>query len=169
MNYENLSREELIEALEEMEKRSIEAEKESSKWKEKAKKAKADFENYKKKEDERKERHKEQAREKLAQELISVMDNLERAIMSADEDSTLLQGVKMVSDQLYETLEKKGLQRIDAQGEEFDPNIHNAVETREHEEERKILEQKRPGYMYGEKVLRPAEVVVSEKTGEQEE
>ncbi|AOV94509.1 hypothetical protein AQV86_01120 [Nanohaloarchaea archaeon SG9] len=169
MNYENLSREELIEALEEMEKRSIEAEKESSEWEEKAKKAKADFENYKKKEDERKERHKEQAREKLAQELISVMDNLERAIMSADEDSTLLQGVKMVSDQLYETLEKKGLQRIDAQGEEFDPNIHNAVETREHEEERKILEQKRPGYMYGEKVLRPAEVVVSEKTGEQEE
>ncbi|PSH00417.1 MAG: nucleotide exchange factor GrpE, partial [Nanohaloarchaea archaeon SW_7_46_7] len=128
-----------------------------------------DFENYRKKEDERKERHKEQAREKLAQELISVMDNLERAIMSADEDSTLLQGVKMVSDQLYETLEKKGLQRIDAEGEEFDPNIHNAVETREHEEERKILEQKRPGYMYGEKVLRPAEVVVSEKTGEHEE
>jgi len=166
MNYENLSREELIEALEEMEKRSIEAEKESSEWEEKAKKAKADFENYKKKEDERKERHKEQAREKLAQELISVMDNLERAIMSADEDSTLLQGVKMVSDQLYETLEKKGLQRIDAQGEEFDPSIHNAVETREYEEERKILEQKRPGYMYGEKVLRPAEVVVSEKTGE---
>ncbi len=163
MSYENLSREELIEALEEMEKRAIKAEEEAEEWEEKAKKAKADFENYRKKEDERKERHKEQAREKLAEELISVMDNLERAIMSAEEDSTLLKGVKMVSDQLYETLEKKGLQRIDAEGEEFDPNIHNAVETREHEEERKILEQKRPGYMYGEKILRPAEVVVSEE------
>ncbi|MFB6115631.1 MAG: nucleotide exchange factor GrpE [Candidatus Nanohalobium sp.] len=155
MTYENLSREELIEALEEMEKRAIKAEEEASEWEEKAKKAKADFENYKKNEDERKEKAKEAAREKLAEDLISVMDNLERAIMSADEDSALLQGVKMVSDQLYETLEKKGLQRIDAEGEEFDPNIHNAVETREHEEDRKVLEQKRPGYMYGEKVLRP--------------
>ena len=163
MNYENLSREELIEALEEMEKRAIEAEENAEEWEEKAKKAKADFDNYRKKEDERKERHKEQAREKLAEELISVMDNLERAIMSADEESALLQGVKMVSDQLYDTLEKKGLQRIDAEGEEFDPNIHNAVETREHEKDRQVLEQKRPGYMYGEKVLRPAEVVVSEK------
>ena len=166
MNYENLSREELIEALQEMEERAIKAEEEASEWEEKAKKAKADFDNYKKNEDERKERHQDQAREKLAEDLISVMDNLERAIMSADEDSTLLKGVKMVSDQLYDTLEKKGLQRIDAEGEEFDPNIHNAVETREHEEERKILEQKRPGYMYGEKVLRPAEVVVSEKEKE---
>lgn len=163
MTYENLSREELIEALEEMEKRAIKAEEEAEEWEEKAKKAQADFDNYRKKEDERKERYQDQAREKLAEELISVMDNLERAILSAEEDSTLLQGVKMVSDQLYETLEKKGLERIDAEGEEFDPNIHNAVETREHEEERKVLEQKRPGYMYGGKVLRPAEVVVSEK------
>ena len=162
MNYENLSREELIEALEQMEKRAIEAENEADEWEEKAKKAKADFENYKKGEDERKEKAKSIARENLAEDLISVMDNLERAIMSADEDSTLLQGVKMVSDQLYDTLEKKGLQRIDAEGEEFDPNIHNAVETREHEQDRKVLEQKRPGYMYNEKVLRPAEVVVSE-------
>ena len=167
MNYENLSREELIEALQEMEERAIKAEEEASEWEEKAKKAKADFENYRKKEDERKERHQDQAREKLAKDLISVMDNLERAIMSADEDSTLLKGVKMVSDQLYDTLEKKGLQRIDAEGEEFDPNIHNAVETREHEEERQVLEQKRPGYMYGEKILRPAEVVVSQSNGEE--
>ena len=167
MSYENLSREELIEALQEMEERAIKAEEEASEWEEKAKKAKADFDNYKKNEDERKERHQDQAREKLAEDLISVMDNLERAIMSADEDSTLLKGVKMVSDQLYDTLEKKGLQRIDAEGEEFDPNIHNAVETREHEEERQVLEQKRPGYMYGEKILRPAEVVVSQSNGEE--
>lgn len=169
MTYENLSREDLMEALEEMEKRAIEAEENAEEWEEKAKKAKADFENYRKKEDERKQRYQDQAREKLAEELISVMDNLERAIISAEEDSTLLQGVKMVSDQLYETLEKKGLQRIDAEGEEFDPNIHNAVETQEHEKDRKVLEQKRPGYMYDDKVLRPAEVVVSEESGEKED
>ncbi|MFB6159049.1 MAG: nucleotide exchange factor GrpE [Candidatus Nanohalobium sp.] len=165
--YEDLSRKQLEEALQQIEEELQKTEKERKKWENKAKKARADLKNYKKKEDERKEKAKEVAREKLAEDLISVMDNLERAIMSADEDSTLLQGVKMVSDQLYEALEKKGLQRIDAEGEEFDPNIHNAVETREHEEERKILEQKRPGYMYGEKVLRPAEVVVSEKEGDE--
>jgi len=166
MTYENLSRDQLIEALNEMEKRAEKAEQQTKEWEETAKKAKADFENYKKKEDERKERYKDQAREKLAEDLISVIDNLERAIMSAEQESALLQGVKMVSDQLYETLEKKGLQRIDAQGEEFDPNIHNAVETREHEKDRQVLEQKRPGYMYGEKVLRPAEVVVIEEKEE---
>jgi molecular chaperone GrpE len=72
----------------------------------------------------------------------------------------------MVSDQLYEELEKRGLERIDAEGEEFDPNLHKAVDTREHEEERKVLEQKRKGYMFDGKVLREAEVVVSEKKDE---
>ncbi|MFB6144248.1 MAG: nucleotide exchange factor GrpE, partial [Candidatus Nanohaloarchaea archaeon] len=123
----------------------------------------------KKKQDERKQRWKRQAQQELAEELITVIDNLERAILTADEDSSLVSGVKMVNDQLLETLEKRGLERIDAEGEEFDPELHNAVETREHEEERKVLEQKKPGYRHHEKVLRPAEVVVSEakETGEE--
>jgi len=50
----------------------------------------------------------------------------------------------MVADQLYDTLEKRGLERIDAEGEEFDPRIHNAVETQQHEDENKVLEQKNP-------------------------
>jgi len=64
--------------------------------------------------------------------------------MAADEDSSIYQGVKMVADQLYDTLEKRGLERIDAEGEEFDPRIHNAVETQQHEDENKVLEQKNP-------------------------
>ncbi|QGA79952.1 nucleotide exchange factor GrpE [Candidatus Nanohalobium constans] len=160
--YDELSREQLEEALQEMEKEAEELKDERDEWESKAKKIKADFENYKKKQDERKQKWQRRAEEKLAEDMIQIMDNLERAILSADEDSTIVKGVKMVSDQLYEELEKRGLERINAEGEEFDPNLHKAVDTREHEEERKILEQKRKGYMFDDKVLREAEVVVGE-------
>ena len=162
MDYTQLSKQQLIQALEEVEKEAVKQEKEAEKWENIAKKVKADFENYKKKQDARKKRWQEKAEKELAKQLISVMDNLERAIMSAEEDSAILQGVKMVSDQLYDTLEKKGLQRINAEGEEFDPRIHNAVDVVEHnEEDNKVLEEKRKGYMYNGQVLRESQVVVA--------
>lgn len=162
MDYTQLSKQQLIQALEEVEKEAVKQEKEAEKWENIAKKVKADFENYKKKQDDRKKRWQEKAEKELAKQLISVMDNLERAIMSAEEDSAILQGVKMVSDQLYDTLEKKGLQRINAEGEEFDPRIHNAVDVVEHnEEDNKVLEEKRKGYMYNGQVLRESQVVVA--------
>ncbi len=166
MNYQELTREQLIQALEEVEKTAEREREKRKKWENIAKKVKADYENYKKREDDRKKRWKEKTEKELAKELISVMDNLERAIMSANEDSTILQGVKMVADQLYETLEKKGLQRIDAEGEEFDPRIHNAVDTEENGEENRVVEEKRKGYMYKDQVLRESEVVVGKKAQE---
>lgn len=165
MSYEELSREQLEEALEELEQEAKQIEEERDEWEEKAKKVKADFENYKKDQDERKQKWQNEAEEDLAEDMIEIMDNLERAIASADEDSAILQGVKMVADQLYGELEKRGLERIDAEGEEFDPRMHRAVETREHDEENQVLEQKRKGYMFEDRVLREAEVVVG-KSGE---
>ncbi|MDY6770331.1 MAG: nucleotide exchange factor GrpE [Candidatus Nanohaloarchaea archaeon] len=162
MTYGDLSRPELEEALQELEERVSRLEDERDEWERRAKKIKADFENYKKDQDDRKQRWQHEARKDLAEDLIAVMDNLERAIMSADEDSGLLQGVKLVADQLYETLEQCGLERIDAEGEEFDPRLHNAVDTRHHPEHNKVLEQQRAGYMYRDQVLREAEVVVGQ-------
>ncbi|MEF8880429.1 MAG: nucleotide exchange factor GrpE [Candidatus Nanohaloarchaea archaeon] len=158
MDYEELSEETKVKALQQLEEELDKAQEESSEWEEKAKRIKADFENYKKKQDGRKEKWQHQAKEGLAEELIEVIDNLERAILSADEDSTLLQGVQMVADQLYDKLEEEGLERIDAEGEEFDPRLHKAVEKKE--DGKKIIEEKRKGYMFGDKVLREAEVVV---------
>lgn len=166
--YEELSREQLEEALRAMEEELAREKEERTRWEKKAKKLKADFDNYRKKQDERKNKWQRRAEEKLAEDMIQVMDNLERAILSANQNSTILKGVKMVSDQLYEELQKRGLKRIEAEGEEFDPSLHKAVDTREHEEERKVLEQKRMGYMFDGKVLREAEVVVGEqKAGEE--
>lgn len=168
MSYQDLSREELIEALEQMEQQLETVEEEKNEFESLAKKTKADFENYKKKQDDRKERWQIEAERKLAKDLISVIDNFERALMAADEDSSIYQGVKMVGDQLYDTLEKRGLERIEAEGEEFDPRIHNAVETQEHDDDNRVLEQKKPGYKHKNKVLRPADVVVSDKNEEKE-
>jgi molecular chaperone GrpE len=164
MSYQDLSREKLIEALETMEQQIEVLEEEKQEFENLAKKNKADFENYKKKQDERKEKWQTEAERNLSKDLISVIDNFERALMAADEDSSIYQGVKMVADQLYDTLEKRGLERINAEGQEFDPRIHNAVETQEHENENRVLEQKKPGYKHKEKVLRPADVVVSESS-----
>ena len=161
MDYSELSEEQTREALKTLEEELDETQEKASEWEKKAKKIKADFDNYKKSQEDRKEKWQHQAKEGLAEEMIEVIDNLERAIISADEDSALLQGVKMVADQLYEKLESEGLQRIDAEGEEFDPNLHKAVEKRE--EGRKILEEKRKGYMFGDRVLRESEVVVGDE------
>ncbi|MFB6145856.1 MAG: nucleotide exchange factor GrpE [Candidatus Nanohaloarchaea archaeon] len=166
MEYSDLSRDQLIEALEEIEVELEEVEEERNELEEKAMKIKADFENYRKKQDERKQNWQETAEKKLATDLIQVIDNMERALATADEDSSVYEGVKMVADQLYETLEKKGLESIDAEGEEFDPKLHRAVETQEHDEDNKVLEQRRKGYMFNDTVLREAEVVVGKNDEE---
>jgi molecular chaperone GrpE len=90
--------------------------------------------------------------------------------MAADEETTVVQGVEMVNEQLYDKLNREGLEIIETE-EKFDPEVHKAVDTREHEEHepKTILEEKRKGYRYGEKVLRPAEVVVAEEPSEKEE
>jgi len=160
MNYEELSQEKLVEALKQMETEVAETRKEIDEWENKAKKIKAEFENYKKDEEDRKEKWQQDAKKELAEELIEIMDNLERALITAEEDSSVYQGVKMVADQLYEKLENEGLQRIDAEGEEFDPKMHKAVDTESHDEHNRVIEQRRNGYMYGEEVLREAEVIV---------
>jgi len=169
MTYDQLSREQLVEALHGIEgelhdtqQRLHELEHEHDRLRRRAKKVKADYTNYRDDEDIRKERWQDRARKELAEDLIGVLDNLERAITSADEDTAILQGVKMVADQLYEALERRGFSRIDAAGEEFDPRLHSAVDVEEHHTHNEVIEQRRHGYMYDDQVLREAEVVVGQ-------
>jgi len=168
MSYEELSREQLVEVLEEIEENFEQERSERKRFEELAKKTKADFENFKKKQDERKERWQEKAKEELAEDLIEVIDNLERALMAAEEETAVVKGVEMVNEQLYDTLNSEGLKVIES-GEKFDPEVHKAVETQEHEEHppKTILEQKRKGYRFKDRILRPAEVVVTEKPDEE--
>jgi molecular chaperone GrpE len=131
-----------------------------------AQRTRADFENYQKrvKRDQAEERR--YAQVPLAADLLAALDNLERATVAAEqagEKGPLVQGVAMVHTQLLDILRRHGVTRIEAQGQPFDPNLHQAVMQQPSKEHppltvMQVLEQ---GYMIHERVLRPARVVVS--------
>jgi molecular chaperone GrpE len=98
-------------------------------------------------------------------ELLPVLDDLERALVAAEEhdEAKLVDGVKLVRQALQQALEREGLSEIDAEGR-FDPHVHEALlaqpaEGREHGD---VLEVIQKGYRLGDRVLRPARVVVAE-------
>ncbi|MDX8393305.1 MAG: nucleotide exchange factor GrpE [Mariprofundales bacterium] len=105
--------------------------------------------------------------EPFAKELLSVADNLQRALDAATSDNTdasaLQQGVKLTSDDFVASMEKFGVKRIDTAGEKFDPQFHEALAKIPHDEivEDYIIMQHAAGYTLRGRLLRPASVVVS--------
>ncbi len=99
-----------------------------------------------------------------ANELIPVMDNMERAMDACtDKEDSMYKGLDMVQKQLKATFEKFGLEEIDAEGQEFDPNLHLAVmqEPVEGIDANQVVMVLQKGYKLKTKVLRPAMVKVS--------
>jgi molecular chaperone GrpE len=104
-------------------------------------------------------------RGELIHQLLPVLDNLDRTIAFArqnDEARTVVEGVVLVRRQLYGVLESYGVRRIDAQGKVFDPSVHDAISVVavDGERDRIVVDQLEPGYAIGERLLRPARVVV---------
>ncbi len=131
-----------------------------------AQRTRADFENYQKrmKRDLADERRYAQA--PLAADLMPALDNLERAIASAEqagEKGALVQGVAMVHTQFLDILRRHGVVPIEAQGQPFDPNHHQAVSQQPSKEHppMTVLHVLERGYLIHDRVLRPARVVVS--------
>ena len=122
----------------------------------------ADFQNYKKRVEKEKQDLYSYANEDIMRELLNVMDNFERA-MEHDADEGFREGIEMIFKQLSDVLEKSGLAEISALGEEFDPNVHNAVMTEETEdyESGKVSGVMQKGYTLNGKVIRPAMVKVA--------
>lgn len=107
-------------------------------------------------------RMREELSAELVAELLPVLDNLDRSI-AAGGDEAVLQGVKMVRSQLAGVLDKYGLERFDALGDLFDPRVHDAVSVTDVEGralDGVVIDQWEPGYRIGERLLRPARVVV---------
>lgn len=125
----------------------------------------ADFENYRKRIE--RERHEEGRRTiaRVIEGLLPVLDAFERAL-AAHEDPAYAEyrkGFELIYRQLWEALERQGLKRVEAAGKRFDPHYHQAVErveTREHEDGA-IIELLQAGYVFRDKVLRPAMVRVA--------
>jgi len=128
----------------------------------------AEFDNFRK----RVEREREELRlagvEDMVRELLPVLDNFERALQHAEDDSgAFRQGIEMIAKQLWDTLERRGVQEVNPVGQAFDPELHEAVQ--------RVEDGQHPpgtvawvmlkGYTMGDRLVRPAMVGVAVEAG----
>jgi molecular chaperone GrpE len=129
-----------------------------------ARRSQADFENYRKRAAKEAAAAGERAKSGLVRELLPIVDNLERALKSADEgEQHLAEGVRLVHSELVAVLERNGVQQFDPAGERFDPTEHEALSVRDEDgaESGLVLDVVEKGYRSNGTILRPARVVVS--------
>ena len=142
------------------------AEKEENSLKNQLIRLQADFDNYKKRTQKEKAETFKFAAESLMVKLLPVIDNLERAeAVSIDDAENYRKGVEMVFDALKKALNEEGLKEIEAEGETFNPNYHHGVATVEVEdkEDQEVVEVFQKGYIFKDKVIRPAMVKICQK------
>ncbi len=129
--------------------------------------ASAELDNYKKRANREMSDLRKYANESLTRELLSVVDNLERAITMSTEGPTsaesILEGVEMTLKEILKILEKFHVKPIESLGETFDPRFHQAVGQEESQESpaSTITKELQKGYMIHDRLLRPAMVIVS--------
>lgn len=126
----------------------------------------ADFDNYRKRQAQEREDLLKYGAETSLTKMIEVLDNFERGIKSFDNISDceqIKESFKLIYKQVTDTLSKLGLEEIKAEGEEFDPNFHEAVMQTPTDEmpENTVIAELRKGYKLGDKVLRPSMVNVA--------
>jgi len=127
-----------------------------------AQRIQADFENYRKRAVKEAAAAGERARSGLVRELLPIVDNLERALASAEEgEQHLAEGVRLVHSELIAVLERNGIEQFDPAGEKFDPAEHEALSVREDGDAGIVLDVVEKGYRSNGTILRPARVVVS--------
>ena len=123
----------------------------------------AEFENYRKRVSRDQESLVARAHERLVKELLPVLDDLERALAAAEEheEAKLEEGVRLVHRELKAALDREGLAEIETDGV-FDPHVHEALLSQPSSaEEGSVIEVVQKGYRLGDRVLRPARVVVA--------
>jgi molecular chaperone GrpE len=127
-----------------------------------AQRIQADFENYRKRAAREAAAAGERARSGLVRELLPIVDNLERALASAEEgEQHLAEGVRLVHSELIAVLERNGVEQFDPAGDKFDPAEHEALSVRADGEPGVVVDVVEKGYRANGTVLRPARVVVS--------
>jgi molecular chaperone GrpE len=124
----------------------------------------AEFENYRKRVAREQQALSARAAERLVGELLPIVDDLERALEAAEEheEAKLEEGVRLVQRQLAAVLEREGLAEIETDGK-FDPHVHEALlsQPSSDQSEGTVIEVLHKGYRLGDRVLRPARVVVA--------
>lgn len=131
----------------------------------------ADFDNYKKRSARETAEFRKYANQGLLKEMLPVVDNLELAIQSTDGkrdiDKSLLEGLEITRKEILKVFEKFHVKPIDAVGEPFDPEFHEAVMRQESGDypENTVLSEFQKGYLIHDRLLRPAMVVVASPKG----
>lgn len=128
---------------------------------EKYMRAYADFENVKKRLERDKNQALEYAYEKIAKDLLPILDALDNAKAAAKEHSAILEGIALVQDNFLKILSRHGVEAIDTSGE-FDPNLHECIMqvAKPEAQDGQIAQVMQQGYKYKERTLRPAMVAV---------
>jgi molecular chaperone GrpE len=141
------------------------AERERDEYLELAQRTQADFENYRRRAARDAAAASARAKGNLVRELLPVVDNLERALSSADADAEggLAEGVRLVLSEVLAVLERNGVTGFEPEGEAFDPTLHEAISTHPGNgaEPGTVVQVVEKGYKLDEQVIRPARVIVS--------
>jgi len=131
--------------------------------------ARAELENYRKRMQREKENIQDFAVIDLARALLPVLDDLDRALNAPRDNRHVkhfLKGIKLIEAQLFKVLEDKGVKPVKALGEVFDPNLHEAVtvDAESDKPDNTVVEELQRGYIYKDKIVRPAKVKVAKKS-----
>ena len=128
----------------------------------------AEYDNFRKRSQREKTEARQFANQHLLEKQLPVLDNFEMALTAAkDADPAIRDGVQMIYDQFVGVLKDAGVEPIDAEGEPFDPNIHEAISQQETTdvEEGTVVQQVQRGYKLNDRLVRPARVIVAKVPG----
>ena len=128
----------------------------------------AEYDNFRKRSQREKNESRQFANQHLLEKQLPVLDNFEMALAAAENaDPAIRDGVQMIYDQFLSVLKDAGVEEIDAGGELFDPNIHEAISQKETTEvdEGIVVQQVQRGYKLNDRLVRPARVVVAKAPG----
>ncbi|GAP39179.1 nucleotide exchange factor GrpE [Flexilinea flocculi] len=128
----------------------------------------ADFINYKKRIEREQTQNGQNYKAELLKKYLVIMDDLDLAIRNKPqnhpEDNSWVEGIELIARKLHSIFENEGLEKMECEGNEFDPNLHQAISYEEHSdvESGKIIEVIQSGYKLGDRVIRPALVRVAQ-------
>jgi molecular chaperone GrpE len=155
---------ETLASLEELQKQLAEARAQADEYKDGWQRSLADFQNYKRRTDLEKADAYQSAIGTVVKRYLPILDDLERALAHRPADLPWADGIELIFRKLQTILENEGLKRIEAVGQPFDPNFHEAIsqEPAEGIECGMVIDVIQQGYMLGERVIRPAMVRVAQ-------
>lgn len=148
-----------------LEARIAELEQENQQLRDRALRAVADLENFRRRAEQERYQTVQYANERLLKDLLPIVDDFRRSVQAGEQSSdfdAFFKGVAMVSDKINRTLESLGVKKIESVGQPFNVNFHEALMRQPSDApEDTVITELEPGYMYGDRVLRHAKVIVS--------